>query len=124
MLTVVQGRLFHYQQPCHSSHLTIWRKLRRRRRATSQKQFRKSQMVLFTFKSLIYWLWFFFFVCFFNTGSNCSVAPPSIQVPAEDLYVKPGQPATFTVIITGRPQPNIQWYKVGQCHMHHHLLES
>ncbi|XP_038128162.1 obscurin [Cyprinodon tularosa] len=38
-------------------------------------------------------------------------APPSIQVPAEDLCVEPGQPATFIVIITGRPTPKIQWYK-------------
>uniref|UniRef100_A0A3B4Y1E3 Obscurin, cytoskeletal calmodulin and titin-interacting RhoGEF a n=1 Tax=Seriola lalandi dorsalis TaxID=1841481 RepID=A0A3B4Y1E3_SERLL len=37
--------------------------------------------------------------------------PPSIQVPTEDLCVEPGQPATFTAIITGRPTPNIQWYK-------------
>lgn len=49
---------------------------------------------------------------------NCSVAPPSIQVPAEDLYVEPGQTATFTVIITGRPTPNVQWYKVGE-HLSH-----
>ncbi|XP_022616679.1 obscurin-like [Seriola dumerili] len=38
-------------------------------------------------------------------------APPSIQVPTEDLCVEPGQPATFTAIITGRPTPKIQWYK-------------
>ncbi|KAM7409839.1 hypothetical protein PAMA_001372 [Pampus argenteus] len=38
-------------------------------------------------------------------------APPSIQVPTEDLCVEPGQPATFTAIITGRPPPKIQWYK-------------
>ncbi|XP_039984506.1 obscurin [Xiphias gladius] len=38
-------------------------------------------------------------------------APPSIQVPTEDLCVEPGQPATFTAIITGRPSPKIQWYK-------------
>ncbi|XP_047198786.1 obscurin-like isoform X2 [Hippoglossus stenolepis] len=38
-------------------------------------------------------------------------APPSIQVPTEDLCVDPGQPATFTAIITGRPAPQIQWYK-------------
>ncbi|XP_054458971.1 obscurin [Anoplopoma fimbria] len=41
-------------------------------------------------------------------------APPSIQVSTEDLCVEPGQPATFTAIITGRPTPNIQWYKDGQ----------
>ncbi|CAB1444707.1 unnamed protein product [Pleuronectes platessa] len=38
-------------------------------------------------------------------------APPSIQVPTEDLCVDPGQSATFTAIITGRPAPQIQWYK-------------
>ncbi|XP_071342807.1 obscurin [Trachinotus anak] len=38
-------------------------------------------------------------------------APPSIQVPIEDLCVEPGQPAVFAAIITGRPTPNIQWYK-------------
>lgn len=40
-------------------------------------------------------------------------APPSVQVPTEDLCVEPGQPATFIAIITGRPTPKIQWYKVG-----------
>ncbi|XP_056894430.1 obscurin isoform X3 [Takifugu flavidus] len=38
-------------------------------------------------------------------------APPTIQVPHEDLCVEPGQPVTFTAIITGRPAPNIEWYK-------------
>ncbi|XP_030583398.1 obscurin [Archocentrus centrarchus] len=38
-------------------------------------------------------------------------APPSIQVPTEDLRVEPGQPSTFTAIITGRPTPKIKWYK-------------
>ncbi|XP_014071358.2 obscurin isoform X3 [Salmo salar] len=41
-------------------------------------------------------------------------APPSIQVPVEDLCVEPGQSATFTIIITGRPTPEIQWYKDGE----------
>ncbi|XP_067369922.1 obscurin [Channa argus] len=40
-------------------------------------------------------------------------APPSIQVPTEDLCIEPGQPATFTAIITGRPSPKIEWYKDG-----------
>lgn len=38
-------------------------------------------------------------------------APPFIQVPTEDLCVEPGQPSTFTAIITGRPTPKIKWYK-------------
>ncbi|KAK7889484.1 hypothetical protein WMY93_025044 [Mugilogobius chulae] len=38
-------------------------------------------------------------------------APPCIQVPIEDLSVEPGQTATFTAIITGRPGPAIKWYK-------------
>ncbi|TMS20369.1 Obscurin [Larimichthys crocea] len=41
-------------------------------------------------------------------------APPSVQVPTEDLCVEPGQPATFIAIITGRPTPKIQWYKDGE----------
>ncbi|XP_026160421.1 obscurin isoform X2 [Mastacembelus armatus] len=41
-------------------------------------------------------------------------APPSIQVPTEDLCVEPGQSATFTAIITGRPIPTVQWYKDGE----------
>uniref|UniRef100_A0A3P8W6V9 Obscurin, cytoskeletal calmodulin and titin-interacting RhoGEF a n=1 Tax=Cynoglossus semilaevis TaxID=244447 RepID=A0A3P8W6V9_CYNSE len=44
----------------------------------------------------------------FPTGHS---DPPSIQVPIEDLYVQPGQAATFTAVITGRPAPNIQWFK-------------
>ncbi|XP_029906333.1 obscurin [Myripristis murdjan] len=40
--------------------------------------------------------------------------PPSIHVPPEDLCVEPGQSATFTAIITGRPTPQIQWYKDGE----------
>ncbi|XP_061681208.1 obscurin [Syngnathoides biaculeatus] len=40
--------------------------------------------------------------------------PPFIQVPPEDVCVEPGQPATFSAIITGRPMPQIQWYKDGE----------
>ncbi|KAM3620450.1 uncharacterized protein V6R79_023680 [Siganus canaliculatus] len=41
-------------------------------------------------------------------------APPSIQVPTEDVSVQPGQRATLTAIITGRPTPKIEWYKDGE----------
>ncbi|XP_077390337.1 obscurin [Festucalex cinctus] len=40
--------------------------------------------------------------------------PPFIQVFPEDKCVEPGQPAKFTVIITGRPMPQTQWYKDGE----------
>ncbi|XP_038857003.1 obscurin-like [Salvelinus namaycush] len=46
-----------------------------------------------------------------ETIQEMPAAPPSIQVPAEDLCVESGQSATFTIIITGRPTPEIQWYK-------------
>ncbi len=38
--------------------------------------------------------------------------PPAVQVAIEDLTVRPGQPATFSAIITGHPTPDIQWFKV------------
>lgn len=38
--------------------------------------------------------------------------PPAVQVAIEDLTVRPGQPATFSAIITGQPTPEIQWFKV------------
>ncbi|XP_053721724.1 obscurin isoform X1 [Synchiropus splendidus] len=41
-------------------------------------------------------------------------APPSIQIPIDDALVEPGQSATFTAIITGRPIPSVQWYKDGE----------
>uniref|UniRef100_A0A3B3XBW6 Uncharacterized protein n=1 Tax=Poecilia mexicana TaxID=48701 RepID=A0A3B3XBW6_9TELE len=47
----------------------------------------------------------------FPPGSS---EPPSVQVPAEDLCVEPGQPATFMAIITGRPTPKVQWYKSSE----------
>ncbi|XP_077573138.1 obscurin [Stigmatopora nigra] len=40
--------------------------------------------------------------------------PPFIQVAPEDVFVEPGQKATFTAIITGRPTPQIQWFKDGE----------
>eukprot|EP00063_Salmo_salar_P030140 XP_014004975.1 PREDICTED: obscurin-like isoform X1 [Salmo salar] len=49
-----------------------------------------------------------------ETIQEMPTAPPSIQVPAEDLCVESGQSATFTIIITGRPTPEIQWYKDGE----------
>ncbi|KAK6320615.1 hypothetical protein J4Q44_G00097220 [Coregonus suidteri] len=49
-----------------------------------------------------------------ETIQEMTTAPPAIQVPAEDLCVESGQSATFTIIITGRPTPEIQWYKDGE----------
>ncbi|XP_054644774.1 obscurin isoform X2 [Dunckerocampus dactyliophorus] len=40
--------------------------------------------------------------------------PPFVQVAPEDMCVEPGQRVTFTAIITGRPTPQIQWYKDGE----------
>ncbi|XP_072537299.1 obscurin [Salminus brasiliensis] len=39
--------------------------------------------------------------------------PPEVQVAMEDLWVRPGQPATFSAVITGQPVPEIRWYKDG-----------
>ncbi|KAK2841467.1 hypothetical protein Q7C36_013046 [Tachysurus vachellii] len=39
--------------------------------------------------------------------------PPMVQVDMEDLCVQPGQPATFSVVITGQPIPEISWFKDG-----------
>ncbi|XP_053359740.1 obscurin [Clarias gariepinus] len=39
--------------------------------------------------------------------------PPVVQVDMEDLCVRPGQPATFFVVITGQPIPEIRWFKDG-----------
>ncbi|KAB5567104.1 hypothetical protein PHYPO_G00228920 [Pangasianodon hypophthalmus] len=39
--------------------------------------------------------------------------PPVVQVDMEDLCVRPGQPATFSVVITGQPIPEIRWFKDG-----------
>ncbi|KAI7798029.1 putative obscurin, partial [Triplophysa rosa] len=39
---------------------------------------------------------------------------PAVQVPIEDLTVRPGQVAIFSAIITGQPIPEVQWFKDGQ----------
>ncbi|XP_060737627.1 obscurin [Tachysurus vachellii] len=39
--------------------------------------------------------------------------PLMVQVDMEDLCVQPGQPATFSVVITGQPIPEISWFKDG-----------
>ncbi|XP_051759853.1 obscurin-like [Ctenopharyngodon idella] len=46
-----------------------------------------------------------------NTEEEMLTEPPAVQVAIEDLTVRPGQPATFSAIITGQPTPEIQWFK-------------
>lgn len=90
---------------CCSSLRVSWKT--RRKRSTSQNQCRRLQTVtsrkhdtnvILTGNIL--------------TNQMSYLAPPTIQVPHKDLCVQPSQPATFTAIITGRPAPKIEWYKV------------
>lgn len=46
--------------------------------------------------------------------SVCSAEAPAVQVPIEDLTVRPGQAAIFSTIITGQPIPEVQWFKVSK----------
>ncbi|KTF74070.1 hypothetical protein cypCar_00016024 [Cyprinus carpio] len=46
-----------------------------------------------------------------DTEEEFLTEPPAVQVAIEDLTVRPGQPATFSAIITGQPTPDIQWFK-------------
>ncbi|XP_052419981.1 obscurin [Carassius gibelio] len=46
-----------------------------------------------------------------DTEEEFLTEPPAVQVAIEDLTVRPGQPATFSAIITGQPSPDIQWFK-------------
>ncbi|KAK3566244.1 hypothetical protein QTP86_030032, partial [Hemibagrus guttatus] len=48
-----------------------------------------------------------------RTEDNNYTGPPVVQVDMEDLCVRPGQPATFSVVITGQPIPEIRWFKDG-----------
>lgn len=43
-----------------------------------------------------------------------STGPPVVQVDMEDLCVRAGQSATFSVVITGQPGPEVRWYKVRE----------
>ncbi|KAF4110126.1 obscurin [Onychostoma macrolepis] len=45
-----------------------------------------------------------------DTEEELLTEPPAVQVAIEDLTVRPGQPATFSAIITGQPTPDIQWF--------------
>lgn len=47
--------------------------------------------------------------------------PPVVQVDMEDLCVRPGQPAMFSVVITGQPIPEISWSKVWSYYISHGL---
>ncbi|XP_073724075.1 obscurin [Misgurnus anguillicaudatus] len=49
-----------------------------------------------------------------DTEEDMLTEPPAVQVATEDLTVRPGQPATFTAIITGQPIPEIKWVKDGR----------
>ncbi|XP_062854790.1 obscurin [Trichomycterus rosablanca] len=44
--------------------------------------------------------------------------PPAVQVEMEDLCVRPGQPATFSAVITGQPVPEVRWYKRDSVELH------
>ncbi|XP_016431454.1 obscurin-like [Sinocyclocheilus rhinocerous] len=46
-----------------------------------------------------------------DTEEEFLTEPPAVQVAIEGLTVRPGQPATFSAIITGQPTPDIQWFK-------------
>ncbi|XP_043103008.1 obscurin [Puntigrus tetrazona] len=46
-----------------------------------------------------------------DTEEELLTEPPAVHVAIEDLTVRPGQPATFSAIITGQPTPDIQWFK-------------
>ncbi|XP_058246255.1 obscurin [Hemibagrus wyckioides] len=48
-----------------------------------------------------------------RTEDNNYSDPPVVQVDMEDLSVRPGKPATFSVVITGQPIPEVRWFKDG-----------
>ncbi|XP_051524815.1 obscurin [Myxocyprinus asiaticus] len=51
---------------------------------------------------------------YLETKEEMLTEHPVVQVGIEDLTVLPGQPATFSAIITGQPIPEIQWFKDGK----------
>lgn len=105
-LNVVLIRLFLRRLVRCSSSLRVYWKTRRKR-STSQNQCSRLQTVT----SLKHYTTVITTANILTNPTSCS-APPTIQVPHKDLCVQPGQPATFTAIITGRPAPKTEWYKV------------
>ncbi|XP_051964162.1 obscurin [Xyrauchen texanus] len=51
---------------------------------------------------------------YLETEEEILTEHPVVQVGIEDLTVLPGQPATFSAIITGQPIPKILWFKDGK----------
>ncbi|XP_046727924.1 obscurin [Silurus meridionalis] len=52
-------------------------------------------------------------ICVSRAEDDKYAESPVVQVDMENLCVQPGQPATFSVVITGHPIPDIKWFKDG-----------
>ncbi|KAI5610425.1 obscurin isoform X2 [Silurus asotus] len=52
-------------------------------------------------------------ICVSRTEDDKYTESPVVQVDMENLCVQPGQPATFSAVITGHPIPDIKWFKDG-----------
>ena len=45
-----------------------------------------------------------------------TLGPPYMQVTIEDVQARCGEMAKFHAVIEGRPQPTVEWFKVGLAH--------